>query len=63
MSSIPLSSNDPIYFPLDQGERAHHLKVSQLLPRIVYERLAQLLSESLPVNSTANDSVDAEERC
>jgi hypothetical protein len=37
----------PIYIPLDQGERANHLYVDQLLPRPIYERLAQMLQESL----------------
>ena len=37
----------PIYLPLDQGERANHLYVDQLLPRPIYERLAQMLQESL----------------
>ena len=36
-----------IYFPLDQGERASHLHVDQLLPQDVYERLAQLLQQSV----------------
>lgn len=38
----------PIYFQLNQGERASHLKVNQLLARAVYERLAKMLHESLP---------------
>lgn len=53
----------PIYFPLDQGERASHLHVDQLLPRDVYERLAQMLQQSvlqLPpvVESETVESVD-----
>ena len=38
---------NPIYFPLDQGERASHLYVDQLLPRNIYEKLAEMLQESL----------------
>lgn len=38
----------PIYFQLDQGERASHLRVNQLLARTVYERLAKMLRESMP---------------
>ncbi|AOI68437.1 antiviral RADAR system adenosine triphosphatase RdrA [Burkholderia ubonensis] len=41
------SHQDIIYFPLDQGERASHLYVDQLLPRAVYEKLAEMLQESL----------------
>lgn len=41
----------PIYFPLDQGERAAHLDVNQLLPRDVYERLAELIQRSIPAMS------------
>lgn len=47
--SAPLGhAREPIYFPLEQGERAQHLDVNQLLPRQVYEKLAEMLSESLP---------------
>lgn len=48
MSTAPEHSREPIYFPLEQGERAQHLDVNQLLPRQVYEKLADMLSESLP---------------
>lgn len=41
----------PIYFPLDQGERAAHLDVNQLLPRDIYERLAELIQNSVPPKS------------
>lgn len=47
MSSVLGQSDEPIYFPLNQGERASHLKVNQLLPRAVYERLAEMLHESV----------------
>lgn len=55
MSSMLGQSNEPIYFPLDQGERASHLTVSQLLPRAVYEKLAEMLSESLPASDRLSD--------
>ena len=42
----------PIYFPLDQGERAAHLDVNQLLPRDIYERLAEWIQNSLPPKSS-----------
>lgn len=48
--TMPASSDatqSPIYFPLDQGERASHLHVDQLLPRNIYEKLAEMLQESL----------------
>lgn len=48
MSAESEQSKSPIYFPLDQGERASHLNVNQLLARDVYEQLAQMLAESLP---------------
>ncbi|MFM0741845.1 hypothetical protein PQQ51_31830 [Paraburkholderia xenovorans] len=48
MSSVLGPGSAPIYFPLDQGERASHLNVNQLLPRDVYERLAVMFQESLP---------------
>lgn len=60
MSSVLGQSNESIYFPLDQGERANHLKVSQLLPRVVYEKLAEMLSESLPAEVRATDGDDDE---
>ena len=41
-------SNDPIYFPLDQGERAAHINVNELLPRELYESLARLIKDSVP---------------
>lgn len=41
----------PIFFPLDQGERAAHLDVNQLLPRDIYERLADLIQKSVPPRS------------
>uniref|UniRef100_UPI003CFBEAFC antiviral RADAR system adenosine triphosphatase RdrA n=1 Tax=Alcaligenes faecalis TaxID=511 RepID=UPI003CFBEAFC len=41
----------PIYFPLDQGEQAAHLDVNQLLPRDIYERLAELIQSSVPSKS------------
>lgn len=47
---MPLASDpaqNPIYFPLAQGERASHLHVDQLLPRDIYEKLAEMLQESL----------------
>lgn len=50
----------PIYFPLDQGERASHLHVDQLLPREVYERLAHLLQQSLQQLPSVVDSEIAE---
>ena len=50
-----------IYFPLDQGERASHLKVNQLLARAVYERLAEMLHESLPEKLTVSDAELQEE--
>jgi hypothetical protein len=50
----------PIFFPLDQGERAGHLTVSQLLPRTVYEKLAEMLSESCPANGDALVGDDSE---
>jgi hypothetical protein len=40
--------SEPIYFPLDQGERAAHLNVNELLPRDLYENLASLIKDSLP---------------
>ncbi|WP_146176749.1 antiviral RADAR system adenosine triphosphatase RdrA [Chromobacterium sp. Panama] len=46
---------EPIYYPLNQGERASHLHVDQLLPRDVYERLAEMLQESLQQQSPAVD--------
>ncbi|TNB99700.1 hypothetical protein FHG55_02975 [Pseudomonas jessenii] len=49
-----------IYFPLDQGERAGHLTVSQLLPRTVYEKLAEMLSESCPTNGNTINGDDSE---
>lgn len=48
MSSAPRKRVSPIYFPLEQGERATHLKANQLLARAVYNRLAFMLNESLP---------------
>lgn len=48
MSSESGQNNQPIFFPLDQGERASHMAVNQLLPRAVYENLAQMVKESLP---------------
>jgi len=56
MSTGSVSPDKPIYYPLNQGERANHLYVDQLLPRSIYERLAELLAESLqqlPTTSTA----------
>lgn len=41
-------SNEPIYFPLDQGERAAHINVNELLPRELYESLASLIKDSVP---------------
>lgn len=61
MSFVLGQSNEPIYFPLDQGERANHLTVNQLLPRSVYEKLAEMLSESLPAEDFENDG-DSDER-
>ncbi|MBY4767332.1 antiviral RADAR system adenosine triphosphatase RdrA [Burkholderia ambifaria] len=55
MSSALGPNSAPIYFPLDQGERANHLNVNQLLPRVVYERLAEMLKESLPEANQPND--------
>ena len=40
--------SEPIYFPLDQGERAAHINVNELLPRDLYENLARLIKESVP---------------
>ena len=54
-------SYSPIYFPLDQGERASHLKVNQLLARAVYERLAEMLHESLPEERAEADAEPQEE--
>lgn len=52
-----------IYFPLDHGERAAHLDVNQLLPRDVYERLAELIQRSLPSKDDRGDTeADAESR-
>ncbi|RYH27455.1 MAG: hypothetical protein EON54_23690, partial [Alcaligenaceae bacterium] len=48
MSSIPRRRIEPIYFPLEQGERATHLQSNQLLARSVYNKLATMLEESLP---------------
>ncbi|MEE1902285.1 antiviral RADAR system adenosine triphosphatase RdrA [Pseudomonas inefficax] len=50
----------PIYFPLDQGERAGNLTVSQLLPRKVYEKLAEMLSESCPTADWTTSGDDSE---
>jgi len=47
MSSGSQSLQGAIYFPLDQGERASHRSIDQLLPKAVYERLAEMLQESL----------------
>ncbi|MDL5030949.1 antiviral RADAR system adenosine triphosphatase RdrA [Pelomonas sp. APW6] len=55
-------SQAPIYFPLGQGERASHLRVNQLLARTVYERLAQMLHDSLPEKSGEASSEIEEER-
>lgn len=53
----------PIYFQLNQGERASHLRVNQLLARPVYERLAMMLRESLPQDGNGNGcEFDEEER-
>ena len=52
----------PIYFPLDQGERASHLRVNQLLARPVYERLTEMLNESLPDKRGALSGESEEER-
>ncbi|KAB0501893.1 antiviral RADAR system adenosine triphosphatase RdrA [Pseudomonas moorei] len=60
MSSVPGQSSEPIFFPLDQGERASHMTVSQLLPRAVYENLAQMLKESLPDLGGVTDHDDSE---
>ena len=40
-----------IFFPLDQGERAAQRHVNQLLPRDVYERLAELIGKSVRTRS------------
>ncbi|WP_309221603.1 MULTISPECIES: antiviral RADAR system adenosine triphosphatase RdrA [Pseudomonas] len=53
-------SSNFIFFPLDQGERASHMTVSQLLPRTVYENLAQMLKESLPDLGSVMDHDDKE---
>lgn len=50
------SNTAAIYFPLDQGERAKHPHVNQLLPRDVYERLADLIRGSLPPKSVKTGS-------
>lgn len=47
----------PIYFPLDQGERAAHLNVNELLPRDLYDSLAALIKDSLP---TTRKDLDTE---
>jgi hypothetical protein len=58
-----MPDNDrPIYFPLGHGERATHLKVNQLLARPVYERLAQMLKESLPEPFSESIRESEEER-
>jgi hypothetical protein len=54
--------NRPIYFPLGHGERASHLKVNQLLARPIYERLAEMLDESLPELRSESDGESEEER-
>lgn len=52
-----------IYFPLDHGERAAHLDVNHLLPRDVYERLAELIQRSLPAKDGRGDAeADAQAR-
>lgn len=51
----------PIYIPLDQGERANHLYVDQLLPRSIYERLAQMLQESVDQLPYAEDGAKIDE--
>src|ERR1700742_4193763 len=53
------STGASIYFPLDQGERASHLRVDQLLPREVYESLAELLAESVPQAGVSRRSENA----
>ncbi|RQV29555.1 hypothetical protein DF039_00225 [Burkholderia cenocepacia] len=60
MSAASDLHQKPIYFPLDQGERASHLYVDQLLPREVYERLAQMLQQSLQQLPPAVESETAE---
>lgn len=40
--------SEPIYFPLDQGERAAHINVNELLPRDLYDSLASLIKDSVP---------------
>lgn len=62
MSASSEKSNSPIYFPLDQGERAAHLNVNQLLARDVYERLAEMLKESVPESADPSDEKGEEER-
>lgn len=52
----------PIYFPLGQGERASHLNVNQLLARPVYERLAEMLNESLPEERSQSSGESEDER-
>ena len=47
----------PIYFPLDQGERAAHLNVNELLPRDLYNSLAALIKDSVP---TTRKDLDTE---
>jgi len=50
------TNNNPIFFHLDQGERAAHLDVNQLLPRDIYERLADLIKNSVPQKSEKSET-------
>lgn len=58
MSSVPRRRVSPIYFPLDQGERATHLKANQLLARTVYDKLGGMLNESLPSETPSSEDED-----